>query len=202
MVLSKEQEQTRFLAMVLPTLTLCTHTLLAISFALPGSEPSRAFWSLIYNVFAAGASILGMIGAIRLIPSFVSAYTLMHTSALSFVTLALVNMIVPFDAALLNPVLPSWHVDESALCRDIDAGFGWDDEWLVKCSGHFYTFMLVVGWGGLLLMFAQWWALWTVRAWGKELRFQTRRATGDVEKMALLDANNHHLMMRDQKTRV
>ncbi|EAT79621.2 hypothetical protein SNOG_12821 [Parastagonospora nodorum SN15] len=139
MVLSKEQAQTRFLAIVLPTLTLCTHTLLAFSFALPGSEQYRAFWSLVYNSLAACASILGLIGAVRLIPSFVSAYTFVHTTALSFVTLALVNIIVPFDAGFLNPVIPSWHVDESAICRDIDAGFGWDEEWLVKCSKHFYT---------------------------------------------------------------
>ena len=55
----------RFLAIVLPTLTLCTHTLLAFSFALPGSEQYRAFWSLVYNSLAACASILGLIGAVR-----------------------------------------------------------------------------------------------------------------------------------------
>jgi hypothetical protein len=55
----------RFLAILLPALTLCTHTLLALSFALPGSEQYRAFWSLSYNVVAAGASILGLVGAVR-----------------------------------------------------------------------------------------------------------------------------------------
>lgn len=125
-----------------------------------------------------------------MIPSFISAYTLIHTSTLSFVTLALVNIIVPFSAGFLNPVIPSWHVDESAICRDIDAGFGWDEEWLVKCSQHFYTVMLVVAWSGLLLMFAQWWALWTVRRWGKELRFQRLRARVDEEKMGVLGAES------------
>ena len=125
----------------------------------------------------------------QLIPSFVSAYTLTHTSTLSFVTLALVNVIIPFNAGFLNPVIPSWHIDQSAICRDIDAGFGWDEEWLVKCSKNFFAVMLVVAWSGLFLMFAQWWALWTVRRWGKELRFQRLRDTTDIEKMGLLDGN-------------
>jgi len=197
MTLTQEQSQTRFLAIVLPTLTFFTHTLLALSFALPGTEQYRAFWSLVFNVIAAGASILGFIGAVRLIPSFVSAYTLIHTSTLSFVTLALINIIVPFDAGFLNPVIPSWHVDEGAICRDIDAGFGWDEEWLVKCSRHFYTVMLVVAWSGLILMFAQWWALWTVRRWGKELRFQRLRARVDEEKMGVLGAESE--VWRDEK---
>jgi hypothetical protein len=54
-----------FLATILPILTLCTHTLLALSFALPGSDQYHAFWSLVYNVLAAGSSMLGLIGAIR-----------------------------------------------------------------------------------------------------------------------------------------
>jgi hypothetical protein len=77
-------------------------------------------------------------------------------------------------------VLPSWHVDESAICRDIDAGLGWDEEWLVKCSRDFFTIMSVVAWGGLVLMVAQWWALWTVRKWGREI--SGMRLRGDVEK--------------------
>jgi hypothetical protein len=135
-----------------------------------------------------------------LIPSFVSAYSLMHTATLSFVTLALGNMILPFDATFLNPVIPSWNVDESAVCRDIDAGFGWEEEWLVKCSKHFYTVMLVVAWGGLVLMFAQWWALWTVRRWGKELHFQKLRNRSDVESIGLFDAKNDFMM--DEKTHI
>jgi hypothetical protein len=119
-----------------------------------------------------------------------SAYTLAHTCTLSFVTLALVNIILPFDFGLLNPVLPSWHVDESAICRDID------EEWLVKCSRNFFTVMLVVAWSGLVLMVAQWWALWTVRRWGKELRVVKMRGRCDVEK-----AGGEEIMS-DDKTRL
>jgi hypothetical protein len=68
----------------------------------------------------------------------------MHTSTLSFVTLALVNMMIPFDAAFMNPVIPSWHVDEGALCRDIDAGFGWE---VLAALLHNYV-GCCVEWGG------------------------------------------------------
>ncbi|KAF1847560.1 uncharacterized protein K460DRAFT_402907 [Cucurbitaria berberidis CBS 394.84] len=200
MALTTEQAQTRFLAIVLPGLTLCTHILLALSFALPGAAPDHAFSSFLYNVFAAGASILGVVGAVKLIPSLVSAYMVMHTITLSFVNIALVNMILPFDFRFLNPVLPSWQIDESAICRDIDAGFGWDEEWLVKCSKSFGVVKLSVACVGLILMVAQWWALMTVRKWGKEMRLQQwRRARTDVEKDGIVHTDND--LMISEKTR-
>ena len=55
----------RFLAIILPALTLSTHLLLSLSFALPGDDQTWAFWSLIYNGLAAFASVLGLIGALR-----------------------------------------------------------------------------------------------------------------------------------------
>lgn len=128
-----------------------------------------------------------------------SAYTLTHTASLAFVTLALVNVILPFDAGILNPVIPSWNVDENSICREIDAGFGWDEEWVVKCSKYFNTIVAVVAWSGLVLIFAQWWALWIVRRWGKEMRFQELRARMDEEKMGLLDV--HMEGVREGKAR-
>lgn len=55
----------RFLAIVLPALTLSTHLLLSLSFALPGDDKTWAFWSLTYNGLAAVASVLGLVGAVR-----------------------------------------------------------------------------------------------------------------------------------------
>ncbi|KAF2995587.1 hypothetical protein E8E13_004650 [Curvularia kusanoi] len=181
MELSREQVQTRFLAIILPALTLSTHLLLSLSFALPGTEQTWAFWSLSYNGLAAIASVLGLIGAVRLLPKLVSAYTLVHATTLSFVTLALLNALLPFDLRYMNPVIPSWRIDESAICRDIDAGFGWDDEWLSQCSRSFDMVQMCVAWGALALMVAQWWALVTVRSWSNELRVQPP-VRGDVEK--------------------
>ncbi|KAF2126112.1 hypothetical protein P153DRAFT_323159 [Dothidotthia symphoricarpi CBS 119687] len=187
MEFSKEQRQTRFLAVLLPVLTLSTHLLLCTSFALPDNDPTRAFWSFVYNVLAASASILGLIGAVRFIPRLVSAYIFFHTTTLSFVTLALVNIIIPFDFQLLNPMLPRQQVDAVSLCRDLDAGLGWDDEWLTKCSTTFHLVKLCVAWGGLFLMTAQFWALITVRNWGQEVRRQQMSGNTDVEKAGLMD---------------
>jgi hypothetical protein len=181
MELSREQVQTRFLAIILPALTLSTHLLLSLSLALPGDEQAWAFWSLSYNGLAALASVLGLIGAVRLLPRLVSAYTLVHATTLSFVTLALLNALLPFDLRYMNPVIPSWRIDETAICRDIDAGFGWDDEWLSQCLRGFETVQMCVAWGALVLMVAQWWALVTVKSWSNELS-GTPPARGDVEK--------------------
>lgn len=71
----------RFLAIVLPTLTFCTHILLAVSFALPGTEQYRAFWSLVFNVIAAGASVLGLIGAVRVRHMHTSCYPTISSEA-------------------------------------------------------------------------------------------------------------------------
>ncbi|KAJ4409770.1 hypothetical protein N0V91_002244 [Didymella pomorum] len=134
---------------------------------------------------AACASILGLIGALRLLPRLVSAYTLVHATTLSFVTLALLNTLLPFDLRYMNPVIPSWRIDEAAVCRDIDAGFGWDDEWLMQCSNSFGMVQMGVACGGLVLMIAQWWALFTVKSWSTEL--QTRGpGMSDVEKVGCL----------------
>lgn len=45
--------------------------------------------------------------------------------------------------------------------------------------------MLVVAWSGLFLMFAQWWALWTVRRWGREIKMMRLRVGRDVEKVGV-----------------
>lgn len=39
---------------------------------------------------------------------------------------------------------------------------------------------------GMILMVAQWWALMTVRRWGKDIRFQRRVGETDVEKAGIL----------------
>lgn len=118
-------------------------------------------------------------------PSLVSAYTLLHTMTLSFVTLAVASLVLPLDFRTLNPVTPSYAVDESAICRDLDAGFGWDTEWLEQCSRS----LKMIKFGGacfaMILMLAQWWALQNVRRWGQELRIMQQTVRGDVEKAGL-----------------
>lgn len=81
----------------------------------------------------------------------------------------------------MNPVIPSWRIDEAAICRDIDAGFGWDEEWLMQCSMSFGMVQMGVACGGLVLMVAQWWALFTVKSWSTDLQARGP-CRGDVEK--------------------
>lgn len=99
-----------------------------------------------------------------------SCYTFVHTTTLTLVTFSLLNMILPTGIQAVNPVIPSWQVDVSAICRDIDDGFGWEDGWASKCRKSFDVVTLAVGWSGLGLMVAQWWALVSVWRWGKDLR--------------------------------
>ena len=118
-----------------------------------------------------------------------SAYTLIHTATLSFVTLALIHTLLPYDLRYMNPVIPSWRIDETAICRDIDAGFGWDEDWLEECSKSFAMVQIGVSCGGLVLMVAQWWALFTVRSWSSELQ-ALRANVNDVEKADFLAEND------------
>jgi hypothetical protein len=129
----------------------------------------------------------------------VSAYTIVHAITLSFATLALVNLILPFDFRLPNPVIPSYAVDGSSICRDIDVGFGLDDEWLEKCSASLVLIKFAMACLGLTLMIAQWWALVSVWGWGQELRHQ-RITTGetDEEKAGLVEEED--VMTYDEKT--
>jgi hypothetical protein len=123
----------------------------------------------------------------------VSAYTLVHTATLSFVTLALLNNLLPYDLRNMNPVIPSWRIDETAICRDIDAGFGWDEEWLVQCTESFGMVQMGFACGGLILIIAQWWALITVRSWSNEL--EARGSTrDDIEKAGSLAEGGYDVM--------
>lgn len=68
----------RFLAVVLPSLTLCTHALLALSFLLPGSDLDRACFPIVYNVIAGSASILGVVGAMKVSHSLALRFVRLH----------------------------------------------------------------------------------------------------------------------------
>jgi hypothetical protein len=124
----------------------------------------------------------------------VSAYTLVHTSTLSFVTLGLVNTLLPLNLRILNPTVSSLRFDETAICRDIDSGFRWDEEWFVECSESLKMVQMCVALAGLILMVAQWWALATVRTWSRELQVQRRRESeaADVEKLSSMAGRNDH----------
>ncbi len=118
---------------------------------------------------------------IQLSPRLVSAYTGVHATTLAFVTLALINFLLQFDLRYMNPVIASWRIDEQAICRDIDAEFGWDEEWIMQCLKSLGMVQIGAACGGLVLVIAQWWALITVRSWSIDLQDQ-RMNRGDLEK--------------------
>ncbi|KAI2488258.1 hypothetical protein Ptr902_02391 [Pyrenophora tritici-repentis] len=107
-------------------------------------------------------------------------------------------MVLPFDFRLLNPVIPSYALDGSSICRDIDAGFGWNAQWLEKCSTSFSVIKFGAACFGLVLMIAQWWALMSVRRWGHELRYQRRNGSVDVEQAGLAEEKDE--FMSKEKT--
>lgn len=133
---------------------------------------------------------------VQLLPQLVSAYTLVHATTLSFVTLALLNTLLPFDLRYMNPVIPSWQIDETAICRDIDAGFGWDEDWFFQCAKSFEMVQMGVACGGLVLMIAQWWALVAVRSWSSELHGQ--QSCRDVEKGMIETEVTHYVVGEKQ----
>jgi hypothetical protein len=119
----------------------------------------------------------------------VSAYTLVHTTTLSFVTLAPLDALLPYDLRHMNPVIANWRIDETATCEDIVAGFGWDEDWLIQCSRGLNMVQMGIALGGLVLMVAQWWALIAVRSWSIELQ-SGQPSRDDVEKASFLAENN------------
>lgn len=92
---------------------------------------------------------------------------------------------MPFDVRMLNPVIPSYRIDESSICRDIHVAFAWDEEWFVKCTKGFAVIKVALACFGLVLMAAQWWALMSVSRWGQELKAQ-RKVAMDVEKAGFM----------------
>jgi hypothetical protein len=103
---------------------------------------------------------------------------------------------MPFDFRLLNPIIPSYRVDGSSICRDINAGFGWDEAWLKSCVNSFSAVRWSIAGLGLLLMVAQWWALMSVSRWGKELRSLRKDGRMDVEKAGVVRMDD----VNDEKT--
>lgn len=72
-------------------------------------------------------------------------------------------------------------MDGHDICRDFNAGVGWDDE----CCKKFGLVKVFVSGLGLILMVAQWWALMNVRRWAWELRLHQAARNADVEKAGI-----------------
>ncbi|KAF2477517.1 uncharacterized protein BDR25DRAFT_274708 [Lindgomyces ingoldianus] len=184
----------RVLATTLSSLTLITHTLV-VFFALHIHNsvlpldyhffPSSGFE--LYNVLAAGGSALGVFGALRMDTLLVSAYTTVHATTLLISTLALFDLVLPFETTAAIPIFPSMRLGFVDMCSEHD-GFGWDAQWVDQCRMSFAVMKAVAVGVGLVLVGIQWWAVGKVWRWGRGLRREEpkRREMGrDVEKVVV-----------------
>lgn len=184
----------RIHAIAVSFLTFSLHVILIHSAFSSSSAGFRAtpFFAA-YNVAAAGASIAGLYGAVKMNPALLSAYSVAHTITLLLGTLTLLDIILPIDLTSFVPTIPSLDFDVLKLCVEIDGSFGWDEGWLDRCAASVRVVKAGAAWIGLVLLSAQWWAARRVWRWSHELREEQRyvrmseKEERDVEKAYYLD---------------
>ncbi|ORY15118.1 hypothetical protein BCR34DRAFT_189118 [Clohesyomyces aquaticus] len=180
---ARAHSPSRWLAIALSSLTIVTHTLLVV-FALhihnaAGSLESGASWFVVYNAVAAGAGILGVMGALKMNRSHISAYAVMQATTLLLSTFALLDLVLPFEITAIVPLLPIPRIDSNAICREVDDSFGWDAQWADRCLMSFMVMRAVAAGVGYILLAVQWCALIAVWRWGRGLCAEERRGDGE-----------------------
>ncbi|KAF2187231.1 hypothetical protein K469DRAFT_109866 [Zopfia rhizophila CBS 207.26] len=123
----------------------------------------------LYNIFAAGASMVGLIGAVRRHPTLVSAYTIAHIITLFLITLTLLNIVLPFPVKPVVLIIPNVHLDTKKICGETDDELGCDAVWVHRCRVSFTIVKLVTCWVGLVLVCVQWWVVLDVWRWSRSL---------------------------------
>ncbi|KAF1961819.1 hypothetical protein CC80DRAFT_531621 [Byssothecium circinans] len=165
--------QGRALAIILPSVTLFAHV---ASFVVLGalSAVSWSTWLCVwYDVVAAGASALGVFGAVKKRYGLVSTYTIIHAISLTVVTIVLFVNVLPPSVPRSIPILDYVRYDskiELWMCHELDDGFGWDATWYEKCKSSFRILSAGAAWAGSVLMVAQWWALVEVCSWNMDMK--------------------------------
>lgn len=102
-------------------------------------------------------------------------------------TLILLYNLLPSEIVSAVPISLRWRYDENfekRFCREID-DFGWDAQWLEQCRSSFRIIRIVLVWSGLLLVAAQWWAVFGVWKWARVLKMEQRdrwHGETDVER--------------------
>jgi len=85
------------------------------------------------------------------------------------------------------------------MCQELDAGFGWDEQWLDDCVASFAILNTIAIWTGLVMMAAQWVVLINVWSWIRTLgRRAQNLGCGDAEahvkeKQELDDSNEYQV---------
>ncbi|KAF2714765.1 hypothetical protein K504DRAFT_9841 [Pleomassaria siparia CBS 279.74] len=166
------------LAMILSLSTLTSHmvillaTLLHISRSASSPLSNSTYHFAAYNLIAGGASLIGLIGAIRINPNLVCFYTHFHKTTLIIITFVLLELFLPAFSILPDtfaPLLGTYEMDAHHFCKEMD-GFRDDEEWILRCSTQLAMVKGGVGCLVGLALAAQWWAVFDVWMWSRELR--------------------------------
>lgn len=180
-----EIPQGRALAIVLPSVTLMAHTATFVVLESVGSAGTWASsWVAAYDLVAAAASAVGLLGAIQRRRILIATYLLVHTITLSLISAALLINVLPSVFASGLPFSSLLRYDESferRMCQELDEGFGWDDRWLSDCVSSFSALTMGAMWAGLVMMAAQWLVVLSVWGWLSE-KPHSRYDSLDIEK--------------------
>ncbi|KAK7181722.1 hypothetical protein DPSP01_008631 [Paraphaeosphaeria sporulosa] len=163
--------QGRALAILLPSVTLMAHAATFVVLEAVFAESWCSSWVATYDLVAAAASVVGLLGAVHKRHILISAYLLVHSVTLSLISTVLLMNVLPSSFASFIPYLSQLrHGDnfERGMCQDLDDGFGWDERWLNDCASSFDTLNRGAMWVGVVMMSAQWLVLISLGRWLRE----------------------------------
>ncbi|KAF2448218.1 hypothetical protein P171DRAFT_208462 [Karstenula rhodostoma CBS 690.94] len=163
--------QGRALAIVLPVVTLIAQGVTFVVLEAVFAESWGSSWVATYDLFAAAASVVGLLGAVHKRRMLIATYLLVHSITLSMISTVLLINVLPSSFASTIPYLSQLrHGDnfERGMCQALDDGFGWDERWLNDCASSFDTMNSGAIWAGVVMMSAQWLVLVRLASWLRE----------------------------------
>ncbi|KAF9737221.1 hypothetical protein PMIN06_000880 [Paraphaeosphaeria minitans] len=163
--------QGRVLAITLPSVTLMAHAATFVVLEAVFADSWGSSWVATYDLVAAAASVVGLLGAVHKRRILMATYLLVHSITLSlFSTMLLIN-VLPSSFASSIPYLSQLRHDdnfERGMCQELDNGFGWDERWLNDCASSFDTLNKGAMWVGVAMVSAQWLVLINLGSWLRE----------------------------------
>ncbi|KAF1965586.1 hypothetical protein BU23DRAFT_574740 [Bimuria novae-zelandiae CBS 107.79] len=146
-----------------------------------------------YDLVAAAASAIGVLGALQRCRILFATYIITHAITLSLISAALLINVLPTAFTSHVPFSSQWRYDANFgrnVCRELDTGFGWDERWLRDCASSLDTLTKGAMWAGVVLMAAQWVILINVASWVRER--STRYSGINLEKREGLEISQEY----------
>lgn len=181
------------LAIILPSVTLMAHAATFVVLEAVFAESWGSSWVATYDIVAAGASVVGLLGAVHVRCDYIScaranpkdqvadmkqkrrflmaAFLLVHSITLALISTVLLVNVLPYPFASSIPYLSRLRHDndfERGMCQELDDGFGWDERWLNDCASNFDAINRAAMWIGVVMMSAQWLVLMSLAGWLRE----------------------------------